>query len=113
MPFGIALSVAACASVSPPTPSVVVLPGRGKDAAVFRQDDLVCRRHAVAHTAYGGPAPTNPPIGAVDPAAEPPVPSEADPTDEIGYAQCMAARGNMVRAEPSAYAASTLWYSYG
>src|SRR5262245_59064396 len=38
--------VCACAVAPPPGPSVMALPGQGKDFATFQQDDVVCRDYA-------------------------------------------------------------------
>src|SRR6478609_1666870 len=51
---GIALVLNACAA--PPTgPSVMALPGQGKNFAAFQQDDVGCRQYAWQQT--GGAAP--------------------------------------------------------
>ena len=57
LPLGAALMFGACASVPPPGPAAVVVPGLGKDFAAFQQDDTICRRHAAANTGYGDLAP--------------------------------------------------------
>ncbi|MDT8364391.1 MAG: glycine zipper family protein [Nitrosomonas sp.] len=48
------LSLAACISI-PTGPSVMVLPGSGKDFAQFRHDDQLCRHYA--YTQVGGKLP--------------------------------------------------------
>ncbi len=45
-----ALALGACAVPPPQGPSVVAMPGRGKDMASFQQDDLVCRQFASSQT---------------------------------------------------------------
>jgi len=39
-----------------------VLPGKDKDLAAFQQDELVCQRHAVAHTGYTAAPPSGAPV---------------------------------------------------
>jgi hypothetical protein len=53
LPLGVALMLGACASEPPPNPTAVIVPGPGKDAAAFQQDDVICRSHAAAGTGYG------------------------------------------------------------
>jgi hypothetical protein len=68
--LGVLLALGACASAPPPDPGMTVLPGKGKDLAAFQQDQLVCWRHAVAHTGYtntaafSAPGPTGGATGA-------------------------------------------------
>jgi hypothetical protein len=45
-----ALALAGCASVPPPAPSVLVLPGTGKSFDEFRHDDHDCRGYAMAQS---------------------------------------------------------------
>jgi len=47
-------ALGACA-VPPPGPSVMALPGQGKDFATFQQDDMTCRQYAWQQT--GGASP--------------------------------------------------------
>jgi hypothetical protein len=51
-PLSVVLALGACVSAPPPGPAVTVLPGKDKDLAAFQEDELVCERHAVAHTGY-------------------------------------------------------------
>ncbi len=103
LPLGIAFALGACAVVSPPVAAVTVVPGKDKDAAAFQQDDLICRRHALAHTGYGGPMQAGRRIGSTAPVVEAPVAAAAVPGDEVGYMQCMAARGDTVLADRFVY----------
>ena len=50
-----ALGLAACAA-PPPGPSVMALPGGGKDFQAFQQDDFVCRQFAAAQTGNANPS---------------------------------------------------------
>jgi hypothetical protein len=115
--LGFVLLVAGCASGPPPGPTVLVLPGQNKDLAAFQQDDAICRQHAVAHTGFGesaAPGVSQPAGGgATDLATEQPgsgaagenAAVQAEPADKAAYAQCMASRGDVVRLQPSSYAA--------
>jgi hypothetical protein len=150
LPLGTAFMLGACASGPRPAPAVIVIPGSGEDFAAFRQDDTICRRHAVGKTGYGDLAPpgrqesANAAIsgtpggvgttGSVDTTAGVGTPAGAptgsgttgakasataalEPPDEtipdqLGYLQCMAARGDTVRPEPSGYTEAVNWYGY-
>jgi hypothetical protein len=50
------LALGACAVAPPTGPTVMVMPGKGKDLAAFQQDDAVCRHYASAQIGYGSPA---------------------------------------------------------
>jgi hypothetical protein len=50
-----ALALGACAVAPPPGPTVMALPGQGKDFTAFQQDDATCRQFAAMRT--GGTAP--------------------------------------------------------
>jgi hypothetical protein len=116
-PLSIALTLVACAAEPPPGPSVVILPGNGKDLAAFQQDDLICKGHALAHTGYAGPAPAvaggaanDPPsagsAGALHDGQGAGTAVTANATgnqylDGVGYVQCMAARGDVVQTQPN------------
>ena len=52
---GIALIATACAVPPPAGPSVMALPGQGKNFEAFQQDDVACRQYAWQQT--GGTAP--------------------------------------------------------
>ena len=52
---GIALVATACAVPPPAGPSVMALPGQGKNFEAFQQDDVACRQYAWQQT--GGAAP--------------------------------------------------------
>jgi len=103
------------------------MPGKDKSPAAFQQDLSICRQHAISHSGYSGSSP--PASGGAAAAANPAVPgangngasvpAAAEPTDDIGYAQCMAARGDIVQMVPGpdydveyAYA-DGLGYGYG
>lgn len=49
------LALSACAVPPPAGPTVMALPGQGKDFAAFQQDDMTCRQYASVQT--GGTAP--------------------------------------------------------
>jgi hypothetical protein len=117
--LGAALALAACASQIPETFPASVVPGKGKDLAAFQQDDAVCRHHALAHTGYASlppPAASGAASGlgaktsaaGTGPNTEQ---SEADGGDEVGYLQCMAARGDTVQVQPG-YAEAVSPYFY-
>jgi len=50
-----ALALCACVVAPPPGPTVMALPGQGKNLEAFQQDDAVCRQYAWQQT--GGAAP--------------------------------------------------------
>ena len=52
LPLGAALALGACAASPPAGPSVMALPGQGKDFAAFQQDDFGCRQFAAAQTGF-------------------------------------------------------------
>ena len=54
--FGAAAALGACAVAPPPGPSVMALPGQGKDFAAFQQDDAVCQEYAWQQTGGTSPA---------------------------------------------------------
>jgi hypothetical protein len=80
----------------------MVTPGKDKTEAAFQQDEAICRQHAIAHTGYGDlstPAPATQADAAVTP---------TEPSADVAYLQCMAARGDTVQmaaipAYPSPY----------
>jgi hypothetical protein len=140
LPLGVVVALGGCAAVPPPPPAVTVVPGTGKDAAAFLQDELVCQQHAVAKTGYGTPAQASAagvapyngssaasgsPPRATNPAnpaavnlatANPPIAAlpGAEPPDEVAYMQCMASRGNVVETLPAMAAAYPAYpYPYG
>jgi hypothetical protein len=49
------MALSACAVPPPAGPTVMALPGQGKDFAMFQQDDMTCRQYAWAQT--GGASP--------------------------------------------------------
>ena len=51
-----ALGLAGCVAPPPAGPSVMALPGAGKDFQVFQQDDLLCRQYAAGQTGYANPS---------------------------------------------------------
>ncbi len=51
-----AIGLAGCAVAPPPGPSVLAVPGAGKDFQAFQQDDLLCRQFATARTGYANPS---------------------------------------------------------
>ncbi len=50
------LALGACAVAPPPGPSVMALPGEGKNFAAFQQDDYSCRQFASMQTGGAAPA---------------------------------------------------------
>ncbi|WP_424810662.1 glycine zipper family protein [Roseococcus sp. YIM B11640] len=59
-----ALSLAACATYPPSGPSIVALPGQGKDYAQFQREDGYCQQQAGIGTGYVDPqAGTNAAVG--------------------------------------------------
>lgn len=56
VPLAAMLAVAGCAVPPPSGPTVMALPGKGKDFAAFQQDDVACRQYASAAIGYGTPA---------------------------------------------------------
>ena len=52
---GAALALTACAIPAPTAPSVVALPPKGGDYALFQQQDAGCRGNASASIGYGNP----------------------------------------------------------
>jgi hypothetical protein len=106
--LGATVALSACVSVQPPSPSAIVVPGQGKNLAAFQQDDLVCQRHAIAHTGYAGETP-----GGLAGGENASAPIATEALDEVGYAQCMAARGNIVQPGPPEYAIPPDLYGNG
>jgi hypothetical protein len=51
-----ALALGACAVAPPAGPTVMALPGQGKDFTAFQQDDALCRQFAAARTGGTTPA---------------------------------------------------------
>ena len=51
------LSLGACAVAPPTGPSVLALPGKGKDLQTFQAEDSNCRNYAQAQTRLGTPRP--------------------------------------------------------
>ena len=60
-----ALALSACAVAPPPGPSVMALPGEGKNFQAFQQDDVACRQYASQQTGGASPdvAATNSAVG--------------------------------------------------
>ncbi|MDR3530557.1 MAG: hypothetical protein P4L90_08415 [Rhodopila sp.] len=131
-PLGVFLTLGACAVAPPPGFPAMVVPGSGKDLAAFQEDDAICRQHAINGTGYNGPAPAaaqstvQEPAGAVASGAEgggaagsaastsaPPTSAGAEPQNEVGYLQCMAARGDAVWLAPPDYGAPYPGYYSG
>ncbi|HVC60166.1 MAG TPA: glycine zipper family protein [Acetobacteraceae bacterium] len=50
------LALGACAVAPPPGPSVMAMPGQGKNYAAFQQDDAICRQAATVQTGGASPA---------------------------------------------------------
>jgi hypothetical protein len=69
------LMLGACAVAPPSGPTVMALPGPGKSFQVFQQDDYACRQYAAA-------------VGSTQ------------ASYNVGYTQCMIARGDTVRSPP-------------
>ncbi len=115
------LSLSACATDPPPGPAGLITPGKDKTAAAFQLDQTICQQHALAHTGYGGPSQLTPsapaPTATAEPAPRPSAPTPASqvasaigaapapaqPTDDVGFMQCMAARGDTVQAVAVGY----------
>jgi uncharacterized membrane protein YgcG len=113
------LVLAACATYPPQGPSILALPGKDKSLAAFQQDLSICQQHAVSHTGFGGPSEpvAQPPAGSAvgntaigaTPAgpgagtSKTAAPAGAKSPDEISYAQCMAARGDIVQTAPGPF----------
>ncbi len=141
-PFAAMLALGACAVPPPTGPTVMALPGKGKDFTAFQQDDLVCRQYASAQIGYGSPAQAatqsavgsavvgtalgaaagaaigaaagNPAAGAAIGAGSGLVMGSAvgagtayasagavQQRYDIGYAQCMVARGDTIQPPPT------------
>ena len=90
---GAVLLLGACASVPPSGPSVMVLPGSNKSFEQFRADDQDCRRYASAQ--LGGATPEQ---AAADSAAR-----SAQWRYDVGYQQCMYAKGHKVPVAASQF----------
>ncbi|MGC1411043.1 MAG: glycine zipper family protein, partial [Acetobacteraceae bacterium] len=60
-----ALALSSCAVAPPPGPSVMALPGQGKNFQAFQQDDVACRQYASQQTGGASPdvAATNSAVG--------------------------------------------------
>lgn len=117
--LGGSLMLGACVAGPPPGPAAVVVPGKDKTAAAFQEDAAICQQHAMAHTGYGDPSQPgngNPPqpaaasSAAAPPAAAPPAGSAtgaaaatAQPSEDVSFMQCMAARGDTVQAVAAGY----------
>jgi len=148
-----AFALSGCVVAPPAGPSVMALPGAGKDYQAFQQDDLLCRQYAAGQTGYANPsqAATQSAVGsaavgtAVGAAAGALIgaatgnagagaaigagsgllfgsaagagnayasASSVQAGYDIGYSQCMVARGDTIQALPTAYAAYPA-YPYG
>lgn len=90
---GAVLLLGACASVPPSGPSVMVLPGSTKSFEQFRADDQDCRQYASAQ--LGGATPEQ---AAADRAAR-----SAQWRYDVGYQQCMYAKGHKVPVAASQF----------
>src|SRR4051794_8738832 len=107
--LGVALALGGCGA-GPSGHTAMVAPGSNRTAADFQQDVAVCQQHAAAQTGYGAPvtpAPVSQAGAPTGPAAAP-----AQPTDDVSFMQCMAARGNTIQVVAAAnpYPAP---YAYG
>lgn len=51
-----ALALGACVVAPPTGPTVMAMPGEGRNFAQFQQDDYTCRQYAGAQTGYASPA---------------------------------------------------------
>ena len=54
--FAAMFGLCACTVAPPPGPSVMALPGQGKDFETFQQDDMACRQYAAHQTGGASPA---------------------------------------------------------
>jgi hypothetical protein len=147
------LALGGCAVPPPVGPTVMALPGKGKDFAAFQQDDIACRQYASAQIGYGSPAQAatqsavgsavlgtalgaaagaaigaaagNPAAGAAIGAGSGLVMGSAvgagaaaasggavQQRYDIGYAQCMVARGDTIQPPPTAAAGYGYPYPY-
>jgi hypothetical protein len=80
----------------------MVVPGQGKTEAAFQQDEAICQQHAISHTGYGD-ASQPPPTSAAAPATGV-VASPGQPSQDVSFMQCMAARGDIVQmGSPGGY----------
>ena len=84
-------------------PAVSVLPGPGKDAVAFQQDEQVCQRHAMAHTGYADAVPA----GAASAANPPTQPSRR------GRLRAVHGVAGRHGAGATHYAATSYGYAYG
>jgi hypothetical protein len=114
--LGASLIMVGCVVSPPQGPSILTFPGTDKSAVAFQQDQSICQRHAISHSDYGlpsepatqtpdGSAAANTAAGAAPAGADAEsnkasAPAVAEMPDELGYAQCMAARGNTVQLSP-------------
>src|ERR1700744_683160 len=119
------VALSACAVPPPAGPTVMALPGQGKDFAAFQQDDMACRQYAFVQS--GGTAPgVAASQSAVGTAAGPGAAigaatgliagtaigaNNANATYgsvqqayDISYSQCMVAHGDSIQAPPVNYA---------
>jgi hypothetical protein len=99
--LGASLTLGACVGGPPPGPAALVLPGKDKTVAAFQQDEAICQQHAVAQTGYGDPSQpaTSSPAGSATGAEA----AMAQPSSDVSFMQCMAARGDTVQAVAAGY----------
>ena len=76
-------------SVMPTGPSILVLPGPGKNFDDFRADDLKCRQYALSHIGGGSP-------GQAASSEAKTTGYDAQQSYDMSYIQCMFAIGNRV-----------------
>jgi hypothetical protein len=135
------VALSACAVPPPPGPSVMALPGQGKDFTAFQQDDGACRQYAWEQTGGTSPgvaasqsavgsAAVGTALGAAGPgaaigAATGLIAGTAVGTNnaaatygsvqqayDVSYTQCMIAHGDTVQAPPVTYASYPYPYPY-
>lgn len=87
------LSLAACSSI-PTGPSILVLPGPGKNFDEFRADDIKCRQYAFGNVG-GVPATQSSATGSAAGTANTSL-YDAQESYDMSYIQCMFAKGNRV-----------------
>jgi hypothetical protein len=121
--LAVTLTLAGCVADPPPSPAGMIMPGADKTAAAFQFDQAVCLQHAFSQTGYGGPSAPGPtqlaPSAPAPSASDPTAPASgsgnqsgsetgvaaalAQPSADINFMQCMAARGDTVQVAQAGY----------
>ena len=91
------LGLGACVAGPPLGPTVVVMPGKDTNQAVFQRDEAVCQRQAAARTGFGDTSKITAatPLGSGSEVTSVAIPAATGPV--VSYLQCMAAHGNVVQ----------------